>query len=429
MNRQPDKKVKRVISIQPKGELKPNVLPRGSKTIVMKCVETKYPQLLEDNIIFKEYLDKIHLEYPELFPIAMKNGYVLCGFTEPSSKLEDLRMRRIKIPETGEIYTIRPSFVMPYMVDYAKDYEPALYLRKFGVPYSALTIVFGHDDMHWHRLEKSFGRNSIVGTTVKDPEKLPQDLVADEKVTKFNGEKACIAETAAEGCILGAAVCKGNGTTELTQGYGIFGQEAKNVAPKYSPETVNTDGGKTTQAAWKAIFCNIFIIQCFLHAFINIRDRCKKNFTELKQKVWHVYRAKTKTAFALRARRLKEYALSNLPEGVVLDKVISLCNKSSLFQGAYDHPNAHRTSNMIDRLMRQQDRYLFMMQYFHGDFISAELNVRAWAILHNFRPYCTRIADKESQLDCPAIRLNGFRYSDNWLENLLISASMAGYKQ
>jgi len=84
---------------------------------------------------------------------------------------------------------------------------------------------------------------------------------------------------------------------------------------------------------------------------------------------------------------------------------------------------------MIDRLMKQQDRYLFIMQYFHGDFISAELNVRAWAILHNFRPYCTRIADKDSQLDCPATKLNGFRYADNWLENLLISASMAGYKQ
>jgi len=84
---------------------------------------------------------------------------------------------------------------------------------------------------------------------------------------------------------------------------------------------------------------------------------------------------------------------------------------------------------MIDRLMRQQDRYLFTIQYFHGDFMSAELNVRAWAILHNFRPYCTRIADKDSQLDCPATKLNRFRYADNWLENLLVSASMAGYKQ
>ena len=63
--------------------------------------------------------------------------------------------------------------------------------------------------------------------------------------------------------------------------------------------------------------------------------------------------------------------MSNLPEGVVLDKVIALCSKSGLFQKAYDHPNAHRTSNMIDRLMKQQDRYLFIMQYFHGDFISA----------------------------------------------------------
>jgi len=315
------------------------------------------------------------------------------------------------------------------MIAKTEDVEKALYLREYAVPYSALTHVFGRDDMYWYRVEKSFGRNSIVGTTIKDSKKLPQDLVADEKVTNFNGDKICIAETVAEGCVLGAAVCKGNETTQLTEGYGIFASEAKNVNPKYEPETVNTDGSSSTQAAWKVIFSNILIIRCFLHAFLNIRDYCKKQFAKLKQKIWNVYHAETKQIFSQRMRRLREYALSNLPESVVLDKVMSLCSKSGLFQKAYDHPNAYRTSNMIDRLMKQQDRYLFIMQYFHGDFISAELNVRAWAILHNFRPYCARIAKKQSKLDCPATRVNGFRYADNWLENLLISASMAGYKQ
>jgi len=292
MDRQNDKKVKRVIPIQKEGELKPDILPRGSKTICIPCIETEYPQQLEDNAIFKEHLDSIYILYPEIFPKAMEDGYALDGFTEPSKKLDGFRMRRI-ILATGEVYTIRPSFVMPYMTAHIDEVEKALFLRKYAVPYSALTVVFGRNDMFWYRLERSLGRNSIVGTTVKDPKKLPQDLVADEKVTWLNGEQVCVAETAADGCVLGAAVCKGNGTTELTEGYGIFGQEAKNIAPKYEPETVNTDGGKTTQAAWKKIFCNIFIIQCFLHAFINIRDRCKKHFPELKQKVWHVYRAKT----------------------------------------------------------------------------------------------------------------------------------------
>jgi len=264
----------------------------GSKTICMPCVEAEYPQLLEDNTVFKEYLDNMHLLNPEIFPKDMGNGYVLDGFTEPSKKLEYFRMRRIKILETGEVYTIRPSFVMPYMIAKTEDVEKALYLRKYAVHDEALTYVFGRDDRYWNRAERSFGRNSIVGTTIKESEKLPQDLVADEKVTNFNGDKICIAETVAEGCVLGAAVCKGNETTQLTEGYGIFAVEAKNVNPKYEPETVNTDGSTSTQAAWKAIFSNILVIRCFLHAFLNIRNYCKKQYTKLKQKIWHVYHAK-----------------------------------------------------------------------------------------------------------------------------------------
>ncbi len=47
MDRQPDKKVQRVIPIQNDGELKPDVLPRGSKTICAPFIETEYPQQLE----------------------------------------------------------------------------------------------------------------------------------------------------------------------------------------------------------------------------------------------------------------------------------------------------------------------------------------------------------------------------------------------
>ena len=37
--------------------------------------------------------------------------------------------------------------------------------------------------MYWYRLEQSLGRFNIVGTTVKGPDSLPQDLLADENTT------------------------------------------------------------------------------------------------------------------------------------------------------------------------------------------------------------------------------------------------------
>ena len=57
--------------------------------------------------------------------------------------------------------------------------------------------------MYWHRLERAYGRFSLVGTTVKDPERLPPHLVADEKHTTLAGKKIYLAATAGGGCCLG----------------------------------------------------------------------------------------------------------------------------------------------------------------------------------------------------------------------------------
>src|SRR5215472_12798375 len=57
------------------------------------------------------------------------------------------------------------------------------FLRKFAVPFWALTEVFGRSPMYWYRLERSLGRASLVGTTVQAPERLPRHLAADEKHT------------------------------------------------------------------------------------------------------------------------------------------------------------------------------------------------------------------------------------------------------
>ena len=412
--------------------MKPKKLPRGSSTIRIHFYQEMYQTIMDDEKKFRAYIDECIQKHPELFPKRIAEGYELHSKTAPSAKL-GIQQRRIKILATGDVYSISPSFVMPYMTGFISDVEIALFFQRFAVPFWALTYGFGRNDMYWYRMVTAFGRYSIVGTTVKRSESLPKDLVADEKHTSLKGQRIYAALTAGEGCLLGASVCQSAGEHALTQGYGKFADEAKNVDPDYQADTTNTDGWQATGNAWKKLFPSVTIIKCFLHAFINIRDRAKKKyrdlFNEIAEAVWNTYRAENKRSFSQRIRRLREKALEKIKEGIILEKVLSLCDKAPNFAQAYDHPNAHRTSNMVDRLMRWLDRYAFNMQYFHGTLASAEQGIRAWAILRNYQPYCSRTVGSTTELVCAATELNGFRYCDNWLENLLIATSMGGYRQ
>ncbi len=343
---------------------------------------------------------------PELFPSGIIRGYSMKDI-RTSAKLA-IPIRRIEIE--GIPYTVRPSFIMPYSTGFVNDVEKALFLRKFEVPFWGLAHVFGKNPMYWFRAEQSIGRNSIVGTTVKRPEYLPEHILADEKHSWILGDKVYVATTAANGCILGASIAEDAGTKELTMAYGVFQKEAQCIHPEYTPKTVNTDGWKGTQNAWKALFPCIVLICCFLHLFIKMRDRAKKKHRDLllqtAEKFWHCYRALTKASFSQRVRRLHQWAVrKSLPE-FILAPIAKLHEHLAAFSIAYDFPGAHQTSNMIDRLMQRMDRHLFSMQYFHGSLSAAELSIRGWTLINNFAPSNPWTVKKYGGLLSPAERLN-----------------------
>jgi hypothetical protein len=93
--------------------------------------------------------------------------------------------------------------------------------------------------------------------------------------------------------------------------------------------------------------------------------------------VWKAYHAPSKRAFSQRLRRLREWAEMALPDCVMKSHTLDLCRKRNQFSKSYDHPEAHRTSNMVDRLMKFLDRAFFNAQYFHGMPDAAESRVRA----------------------------------------------------
>ena len=108
--------------------------------------------------------------------------------------------------------------------------------------------------MHWQRTGQSVGRNSIVGTTVREAGSLPGHLAADGKHTRIGGGKACVATTVAEECVPGVSVADSAGENALKDTCAIYKDEARDVAPGYSPETVGADGWEAAMNGWKGLF-------------------------------------------------------------------------------------------------------------------------------------------------------------------------------
>jgi hypothetical protein len=402
-------------------------LPRGCSTICLPIGTDAYRALIDSPQLFRSWLDAAFRDHPELFPKAFSQGYTLKD--DRVSKKLGLPLRRIHCKATSEAFTVRPSCALPYMTGWTDDVEKPLFLRRFGVPFWALAHVFGRGPAYWHRLEVGLGRNSIVGTTVRRVD-LPQDLVADEHHQTRDGHKVFIATVVAQGCCLGASVVDTCDETGLTAGYGTFAQEARDVEPNYAPRTVNVDGWKATRLAWLAVFPLVVVLRCFLHGWLSIRDGCKKHplFPTLSEKVWHAYRAKARQTFSQRLRRLREWAQQTL-SGDILERTLRLCSRSQEYGVAYEHPEGHRTSVMLDRVMRGMNGYLVGCQHLHGSAEASQRHSRAWALLHNFAPWGPVTARANDDWHSPAERLNQHRYHDNWLHNLLVSTSLAGYRR
>jgi hypothetical protein len=396
------------------------------RTICLPCTEEEYGALVPDAKRFRTWLQTTFDRHPELFPEGFAQGFQMVD--RRTSKKMHLPVRRIQLRD-GTRFSIRPSFVMPHMTARTAGVENALFLRKFGVPLWALAAVFGRDAMFWFRLQCRLGHASIVGTTIRTTA-VPVQLLADEHHQTRDGDKVFLATTVGGGCCLGVAVAASAGTDDLVAGYQVFRDEARNVDPDYAPHTVNTDGWKGTHAAWRTLFPLVVVLRCFLHGWLKIRDRAKnlkEQFFELSTQVWNAYHAPTKRSFAQRLRHLGRWAAQNL-SGVVLEAVEDLCAKKALWLTAYDHPHGHRTSNMLDRIMRPMNRYFFDGQHLHGSTATNERHVRGWALLWNFTPWHVATTKANGGWRSPAERLNHHRYHDGWLQNLLVSASLGGYR-
>lgn len=397
----------------------------GAKQVVIPLDREQYDDLWRDPAALKAYLDDLAAKSPELFPEGWSEGYALHGLDRESRKLPGIRWRKIVLAN-GSVYRLRPGFALSYCMGTVDELSYPLLLATHGVPPWLLTLGFGHSDMFWYRLVERLGRNSLVGSTVRDPRQLPEHLAADEHHVDWSGEKGYVAVTAAEGCLLGMALTPAADDAHLQTAYGVFAAEARDVAPEYAPKTVNTDGWAATQNAFPALFSSIVVVLCFLHGFLKIRDRCRKNH-DLHRRVWDVSRAVTALDFRrLMGELLLWCATQKLPAPVT-DMVTKLSHKTESYAVAYEHPGCRRTSNTVDRPMNRLHRLVYANRGLHGHQSSSERRLRGWALLLNFSPFAHR-SNQARPYDSPAHRLNQKRYHENWLLNLVTSTSLMGFR-
>lgn len=202
-------------------------------------------------------------------------------------------------------------------------------MRKYSVPFHALSYSFGGSAHAGFRIEQSLGQNRFKGTTVRQCSNLPEHVVGDEKHTRIKGEKAYVATTVAKNCFFGVAIAENANETELKKAYGVFKTEAQEISSSYTPKTVTTDGWGATQNAWQTLFPSIIIILCFLHVFLKLRlnkNKFKNLFFQLSQKLWHCYEAPDKKTFSQRLRRLLEWCFSKELPLDVTEKIEKLRN-------------------------------------------------------------------------------------------------------
>jgi hypothetical protein len=180
---------------------------KGYHTMRLPLAESEYDRFLRDRAYAKARWDALSEDFPAVFPEALPRGSALSGFPEPSIK-QARRCRRRRLDPEQTVFAIAPAFVMPSMTGRTHEVDQGLFCMRFHVPCWAIAHVFGRDAMDWYRLEQGLGRCSIVGTTVKHPERFPKDLVADDKPSWWQGERVSIATTAAQDGILGASVAQ-----------------------------------------------------------------------------------------------------------------------------------------------------------------------------------------------------------------------------
>src|SRR5262245_5638568 len=98
-------------------------MARRCSTICLPIDQQSYQGLIHDPARFRAWLDDAFRGRPELFPKAFASGYRLKD--DRASAKTGLRLRRVRLKATGQSFSVRPSFVLPYQTAMTDDVRDA----------------------------------------------------------------------------------------------------------------------------------------------------------------------------------------------------------------------------------------------------------------------------------------------------------------
>jgi hypothetical protein len=114
---------------------------------------------------------------------------------------------------------VAPAVVMPYRRATVTAGATAMLLLRVQIPCWGLASGVGREAMSWSWLQPDLGRFRVVGTTVKVPARLPQDLVAEEQHSRLHGDKISLVTTAGGEGLLGASGVPSASASASAQAY------------------------------------------------------------------------------------------------------------------------------------------------------------------------------------------------------------------
>jgi hypothetical protein len=97
---------------------------RGHKTICIPCSQQQYERIVDDPVLFREFLGRPIEATPELFPPEIQKGYRMKDID--TSRKTGWKLRRIDL-RNDQSYLIPPSFLMPYLSGCTEDVQAPLF--------------------------------------------------------------------------------------------------------------------------------------------------------------------------------------------------------------------------------------------------------------------------------------------------------------